>query len=134
MSDMTDKKIIHKDETRKCTVCGREFIFTGGEKAFYLEKGLTRKPNRCPECRKKNKKRDSRFDGLEQITGKMDVRSSNYFRHTEAFGPSINVNGGLLNSPGYKQVGERNGDLLFEGKVGKKTVVRKHGTDGKWDK
>lgn len=134
MDNTDNKKVVHKDEIRKCLQCGKEFVFTGGEKAFYLEKGLTRKPNRCPDCRKKGKKHDPRFDGLRQITNQMDVRSSNYFKHTEEYGPSINVNGGLLNSPGYRQVGEKNGDLIFEGKVGNKTILRKHGKDGKWDK
>lgn len=39
-----DKNIICKD-------CGKEFVFTAGEQAFYAEKGLTNEPVRCKECR-----------------------------------------------------------------------------------
>lgn len=45
---MSDKTIICKD-------CGKEFIFTEGEQAFYAEKGFTNEPVRCSECRKARK-------------------------------------------------------------------------------
>lgn len=45
---MSDKTIICKD-------CGKEFVFTEGEQAFYAEKGFTNDPVRCPECRKARK-------------------------------------------------------------------------------
>lgn len=44
----TDKVLICKD-------CGREFIFTAGEQAFYAEKGFQNEPVRCKECRDKRK-------------------------------------------------------------------------------
>ena len=40
-----------QDETLVCRECGREFIFTASEQAFYAEKGFENKPRRCPECR-----------------------------------------------------------------------------------
>ena len=45
---MSDKTIVCKD-------CGKEFVFTEGEQAFYAEKGFTNEPVRCPECRKARK-------------------------------------------------------------------------------
>jgi len=45
------------DKTLVCKDCGKEFIFTEGEKAFYLEKGFTNEPTRCPDCRKLNKQK-----------------------------------------------------------------------------
>ena len=44
----------HKDETIVCKDCGKEFIFTAGEQAFYEEKGFN-KPVRCKECREAKK-------------------------------------------------------------------------------
>lgn len=40
-----------EDENIVCKDCGREFVFTAGEQAFYLEKGLVNKPKCCKECR-----------------------------------------------------------------------------------
>ncbi len=45
---MADKTIICKD-------CGKEFVFTEGEQAFYAEKGFTNEPVRCPDCRRARK-------------------------------------------------------------------------------
>ena len=43
------------DKTLVCKDCGKEFVFTEGEQAFYAEKGFTNEPLRCPECRKARK-------------------------------------------------------------------------------
>ena len=43
------------DKTLVCKDCGKEFVFTEGEQAFYMEKGFTNDPVRCPECRKARK-------------------------------------------------------------------------------
>ena len=50
------------DKTLVCKDCGKDFIFTEGEQAFYKEKGFDNEPVRCPECRKarKNQRRDRR--------------------------------------------------------------------------
>ena len=40
--------------TKKCRQCGKEFTLTDGEIDFFKSKGLEL-PNRCAECRKKNK-------------------------------------------------------------------------------
>lgn len=38
------------DVVRICRLCGKEFTFTEGEQAFYLERGY-RPPEYCPDCR-----------------------------------------------------------------------------------
>jgi CxxC-x17-CxxC domain-containing protein len=40
-----------QDSVIVCRDCGREFIFSAGEKGFYASKGLTNTPSRCPSCR-----------------------------------------------------------------------------------
>jgi DNA-directed RNA polymerase subunit RPC12/RpoP len=54
------------DRNITCKDCGKEFVFTEGEQAFYKEKGFENDPVRCPECRKarkaqKNTGRERRF-------------------------------------------------------------------------
>lgn len=44
-----------QDKKKTCTGCGKEFIFTAGEQAFYKERGLENEPKRCKECRDKRK-------------------------------------------------------------------------------
>ena len=51
---MADKTIVCKD-------CGKEFIFTEGEQAFYKEKGFDNDPVRCPECRRARKQQNRRY-------------------------------------------------------------------------
>jgi CxxC-x17-CxxC domain-containing protein len=38
------------DQTMVCRDCGREFMFTAGEQAFYAERGFV-PPSRCVSCR-----------------------------------------------------------------------------------
>lgn len=45
---MADKTIVCKD-------CGKEFVFTEGEQAFYKEKGFQNEPQRCVDCRRARK-------------------------------------------------------------------------------
>jgi hypothetical protein len=40
--------------------CGKEFVFTEGEQAFYKEKGFENEPQRCPDCRKARKQQNNR--------------------------------------------------------------------------
>ena len=44
-----------QDETIVCKDCGKEFVFTAGEQAFYKEKGFENEPKRCKACRDKKK-------------------------------------------------------------------------------
>ena len=43
------------DKTIVCKDCGKEFIFTEGEQAFYKEKGFANAPVRCSDCRRARK-------------------------------------------------------------------------------
>lgn len=45
------------DKTIVCKDCGKEFIFTEAEQAFYKEKGFDNEPARCKDCRKAKKDR-----------------------------------------------------------------------------
>lgn len=40
-----------EDKTLVCKDCGKEFIFTAGEQAFYEEHGFQNQPQRCKPCR-----------------------------------------------------------------------------------
>lgn len=44
-----------EDRNITCKDCGKEFVFTEGEQAFYKEKGFENDPVRCPECRRSRK-------------------------------------------------------------------------------
>ena len=41
-----------EDQTVVCVDCQQTFVFTSGERQFYLSKQLTVPPRRCPECRR----------------------------------------------------------------------------------
>jgi CxxC-x17-CxxC domain-containing protein len=41
----------YEDKTLTCRDCGNPFTFTGGEQEFFVQKGFTNEPSRCPECR-----------------------------------------------------------------------------------
>lgn len=47
------------DKTLVCKDCGKEFIFTEGEQAFYKEKGFENEPQRCPDCRRAKKQQNN---------------------------------------------------------------------------
>lgn len=40
-----------QDKVLTCRECGREFLFSAGEQAFYAEKGFQHQPSRCKDCR-----------------------------------------------------------------------------------
>lgn len=42
---------MYEDKVLTCRECGREFVFSASEQAFYAEKGFQNEPGRCPECR-----------------------------------------------------------------------------------
>ncbi len=44
-----------QDKTLTCRDCGKEFTFTVGEQEFFVQKGFTNEPSRCPGCRAANK-------------------------------------------------------------------------------
>jgi Zn finger protein HypA/HybF involved in hydrogenase expression len=47
-------KISFSDVNITCMDCGKIFIFSAGEQAFFASKALSL-PKRCPECRKQRK-------------------------------------------------------------------------------
>jgi CxxC-x17-CxxC domain-containing protein len=55
-----------EDRNLACRDCGKEFVFTGGEQAFYMERGLLNDPQRCPICRAA--KRKLRGEDQRQMT------------------------------------------------------------------
>nr|WP_207717245.1 zinc-ribbon domain-containing protein [Clostridium acetobutylicum] len=58
---MFKEVFIVADKTIVCKDCGKEFVFTEGEQAFYKEKGFENDPVRCPECRKARKNKRNNF-------------------------------------------------------------------------
>jgi DNA-directed RNA polymerase subunit RPC12/RpoP len=45
---------VAEDKNLTCRDCGKTFVFTAGEQAFFAEKGLS-DPIRCPDCRRARK-------------------------------------------------------------------------------
>ena len=46
-----DFALSYQDRTITCSDCGKPFVFTAGEQAFFAEKGFAGGPKRCPQCR-----------------------------------------------------------------------------------
>jgi hypothetical protein len=44
------------DATLRCADCGRDFVWSAGEQAYYQEQGYPQ-PKRCKECRRAKRKR-----------------------------------------------------------------------------
>ncbi len=44
-----------QDKVLVCRECGKEFLFSAGEQAFYAEKGFQNEPTRCRNCRSAKK-------------------------------------------------------------------------------
>ncbi len=42
----------YQDETLTCRDCGKEFVFSASEQAYFAERGFQNKPTRCLECRR----------------------------------------------------------------------------------
>ncbi|HEY6128419.1 MAG TPA: zinc-ribbon domain containing protein [Candidatus Acidoferrum sp.] len=43
----------YHDKVLKCSECGAEFVFTGGEQMFFADKGFKNEPKRCKACKAK---------------------------------------------------------------------------------
>jgi CxxC-x17-CxxC domain-containing protein len=48
--------VVFEDKTIICKDCAAAFLFTTGEQAFYIEKGLLNEPQRCPDCREQRRR------------------------------------------------------------------------------
>lgn len=44
-----------QDKTLACKDCGKNFTWTAGEQDFFAQKGFSKPPIRCADCRKKKK-------------------------------------------------------------------------------
>lgn len=44
-------QLSYEDKNITCVDCGKPFVFTAGEQAFFAEKGFGGGPKRCPNCR-----------------------------------------------------------------------------------
>ena len=44
-----------EDKSIKCSDCGIDFTFSAADQEYFLSKGYTNEPKRCPECRQTRK-------------------------------------------------------------------------------
>ena len=58
---------MYEDKTLICKDCGKEFIFSAGEQAFYAEKGFQNEPTRCKECRAARKAQRNNANGEREM-------------------------------------------------------------------
>ncbi len=59
-----------QDKVLTCRECGKEFLFSAGEQAFYAEKGFQHQPSRCKDCRGTRRaggQGDGGFSGERQL-------------------------------------------------------------------
>jgi CxxC-x17-CxxC domain-containing protein len=47
--------LITSDKNLTCRDCNKQFTFTASEQEFYVQKGFTSDPGRCPDCREARK-------------------------------------------------------------------------------
>ena len=58
---------MYEDKTLVCKDCGKEFIFSAGEQAFYAEKGFQNEPTRCKDCRNARKAARNNVNGEREM-------------------------------------------------------------------
>jgi len=56
------------DKNLTCRDCGVTFVFSVGEQEFFVEKGLTNQPGRCPQCRSA-RRNQNQVGGSEDFGG-----------------------------------------------------------------
>jgi hypothetical protein len=100
--------------TCTCRVCGKKYTLTKGKINYFKSRNLEL-PKRCQECieNKRYRSDDDYYGrGLQQNT---------YQQALDLYGPRINVNGGLMDSPGFEYTGnDGNYDHFTQSFVGKK--------------
>ena len=105
--------------TRVCKVCGRKFVLTKGQVSFYERKNLCM-PKRCQDCIN-----DNRYRSDEDYYSR-GLHRNGYQDALELYGPRINVNGGIQNSPGFEYSGnDGNYDYYERNFAGKTRTYKK---------
>ena len=103
---------VNKKDTLQviCSECGNVFPVTKGERDYYRSKGF-KMPKRCPNCR-----------GIPNI----GLKRNRYFDGIQTYGPNINVNGGLANSPGYVMEKMNNAEMRYSTDYTGKKITYSH--------
>jgi len=72
---------MYEDKKLTCVDCGKEFIFSADEQAFFAEKGFANEPKRCPQCR--SEKRRQRRAMVEVVCDGCGVTTQVPFQPTD---------------------------------------------------
>lgn len=67
VSSVTQEEEAGVDETLYCRECGKAFLFTAGEQAFYRQRGVLARPGRCPACRLARRKNAAPLDDPNRL-------------------------------------------------------------------
>jgi CxxC-x17-CxxC domain-containing protein len=63
-----------QDRVLRCNDCGSDFVWTGGEQAFFADKQFTNEPKRCRACKAKRGPRQAA--GHTQPHERVETRSA----------------------------------------------------------
>lgn len=100
--------------TRICKACGRRFILNKSKIEYFKRRNLEL-PKRCQECID-----TKRYRSDDDYYGR-GLHKNTYQDALDLYGPRINVNGGLPNSPGFEYSGnDGNYDHYTKDFAGKK--------------
>src|SRR5271169_2221962 len=72
----------YHDRVLKCSECGAEFIFTGGEQMFFADKGFKNEPKRCKACKAKRAEGTGGGGGGSQIRSETKTTCSQCGKET----------------------------------------------------
>ena len=79
----------YEDKTLTCVECGKPFVWTAGEQAFYAEHGF-RQPKRCKECREANKARIAAFR-KERDEARLNNTNDSIAKHAVLDGTPVTI-------------------------------------------
>ncbi len=69
-----------QDQTIICSDCGDDFIFTAGERQFYIDRGFEYPPKRCKSCRAQRKQQQASRN-REASVASSNTRNTNHTSH-----------------------------------------------------
>jgi CxxC-x17-CxxC domain-containing protein len=72
----------YHDKVLKCSECGAEFVFTGGEQMFFADKGFKNEPKRCKACKAKRAEGTGGGGGGSQIRSETKTTCSQCGKET----------------------------------------------------